>query len=305
MKRIRVFINPKSGQRHFSAAILSAIQKYWDRENIELTYQFSKSVGDGKRKVKQAIRDGIETVLIVGGDGIISSIGSELVGTDIVLGAIPTGSGNGFARHFNIPLDPKAAIRTLFNATEQRIDVGLIDKQPFLVTCSIAWDAAIVHQLEKLHLRGILPYFLAGAQQFFEYKPQVLEIDVDGERITLDKPLIFTVANLTQYGGGAKIAPTAKPNDGFLEMVTVPRQNIPELLGKIHRLFGGTIDQVDSITTRKFKRMELHCSEPFPVQVDGELESERQRIVVEIAPQALSVLVPTQTPDKKRSGESD
>ena len=125
-------------------------------------YQFSKSIGDSRNKVKDAIEHDVDTVIVVGGDGMINSIGNLLLGTGVILGVIPTGSGNGFARHFEIPLQPEKAIRSLAKGRVTEIDVGTANGRPFFITCSLAWDAAIVKSFEKSPVRGILPYVFAA-----------------------------------------------------------------------------------------------------------------------------------------------
>jgi YegS/Rv2252/BmrU family lipid kinase len=267
--------------------------RYWEREGIELFYQFSHSKEDGIAKASRAVERGFDLVIVSGGDGTVSTISRILVGTDTVLGVIPTGSGNGFARHFGIPLTVTKAVRALATGNVRAIDVGLVNGDPFFVTCSMAWDAAIARTFEKSPVRGILPYIFAGVQEFFEYRPQNMSIELDdGETLDFRLPVIFTVANLTQYGGGAIIAPHAKENDGLLELVVGEKKDFALILANLHRLFDGSVHRIPRIVTRNFKTMTIRREKPDPIQVDGEVVDAPEVIEIGVRPLALKVLVP-------------
>ena len=239
------------------------------------------------------MRDGVDAVLVAGGDGMVNSIGGILVGTPVALGVIPTGSGNGFARHFGIPLDGAGAAKALARARRQAIDVGTANGRPFFVTCSLAWDAAIARGFEAFPFRGIAPYVFAAATQLMAYKDQPIHAAIDGAPAQIfSAPILFTIANLTQYGGGAQIAPKARPDDGLMELVVVQRPDLPVTLMNIARLFNGTIDQLPQIATRRFRQMDLHRSRSTPIQMDGELVEAGRDVEIRLLPQALTVLVP-------------
>ena len=292
-RRVRVLINPRSGLSRSFGEIQEVFERFWDNPKIDLSYQFSKSAEDGQAKVRRAMADGVDTILVAGGDGMVNSIGSVLVDTPVALGVIPTGSGNGFARHFNIPLIPQKAVQTLAYSQRQRIDVGVANGQPFFVTCSMAWDAAIVRTFEKSPIRGILPYVLAGAYELIAYEPQPFEVTVDGrERMHCEDPLVFTAANLTEFGGGARVAPHACPDDGYLELVVVARKDAPWLLGDLPKLFDGRVNQLDRVVSRRFSSLHVVRRRPAAIQVDGELVDAPAEVHIEVKPKALTVLVP-------------
>jgi len=293
LRQVRVLINPKSGFSPSFGSVQRALQSHWDVPGIELTYQVSKSAKDGGAKARRAAEQGVDTVLVVGGDGMVNSIGSVLIGTDTVLGVIPTGSGNGFARHFGIPLSPENAARALIGGTPRRIDVGVVNGHPFFVTCSMAWDAAIVRSFERSPFRGIVPYIFAGAYEFLEYTPQPIDVVIDsGRRLVFADPLVFTVANLTQYGGGARIAPNACEDDGALELVVALHQDVARLLGNITRLFDGTINDLPEVVSHRFRRLAVHRERTAPIQVDGELLEVPADFAVHVHHKGLQVLLP-------------
>jgi diacylglycerol kinase (ATP) len=293
LKRVRVLINPKSGLRTSFDSLRSALTTYWDGPDRDLAFQFISDVADSERKVRRAIDDGIDLLLVAGGDGTVSSIGRMLVGTSVCLGTIPTGSGNGLARHFGVPLAAPAAAQALAAGKVRPIDVGLINDRAFLITASLAWDAAIVESFDKIPMRGILPYVFAGVYQFFEHKPQALTVTLDqGEPFTIDDPLVFTIANLSQYGGGAMIAPKAEPDDGILELVIVRRKDLPMLVPNLGKLIGGDIGAVPQVVQRRFRSMVVTRRMPAPIQQDGELVDSPPELHIVCKHKAINMLVP-------------
>lgn len=292
-RQVRVLVNPKSGLGTSFESFWGVVEKHFGGKGADITYQFSNDVDDGRRKAEHAVRENVDAILVAGGDGMVHSIGGVLVGTPVALGVIPTGSGNGFARHFGIPLDIAGAVQALARAKRQAIDVGTANGHPFFVTCSMAWDAAIARGFESFPFRGIAPYVFAAAAQLMAYEDQPIHAALDGGRAQcFANPILFTVANLTQYGGGAQIAPKARPDDGFMELVMVLRPDLPMVLMNIGRLFNGTIDQLPQITTRRFQKMDLHRAKSTPIQMDGELVDAGRDIQIRLLPKALSVLVP-------------
>lgn len=293
MRKVRVLINPKSGLPRLFNTMRQALDRFWDIDGIDLSYQFTQSKEDGIAKAERAVAEGVDTILVSGGDGTVSTIGRVLVDTNVALGVIPGGSGNGFARHFAIPLSAAKAVEALASAAERRIDVGMVNGTPFFVTCSMAWDAAFVRTFEKSPMRGILPYVFAGVQEFFDYERQDMRVTFDGsETIDLKNPMIMTVANLTQFGGGAMIAPHAEDNDGQLEFVGALQKDFPLLLANIVRLFDGSVKRIPRLITRSAAKMVIDRQKAAPIQIDGELVEAAAKIEIDVKPFALRVLVP-------------
>ncbi|MDI6773876.1 MAG: diacylglycerol kinase family protein [Verrucomicrobiota bacterium] len=293
MKRVLVLVNPKAGVPRFFDLLRRAFDRFWDVAGTNLVYQFSQSEEDGIAKAKAAVANGVEIILVVGGDGTVSSIGRVLLNTDTTIGVVPTGSGNGFARHFGIPLSPAKAIAALASASAVTIDVGVMNGAPFLVTCSMAWDASIVRSFDKMPIRGILPYVFAGVYEFFDFQPQRFHARIDDrEELVFPDPLFFTIANLTQYGGGAIIAPRARPDDGRLELVVARRRHLPHLVANIRRFFDGTVHHIPQVVSRSFSTLVVRRERRTVVQIDGELREAPLEITVTANPKALRVLAP-------------
>lgn len=291
MKQVLVLINEKSGVGG-PYRYISAIEKVWDTPEHDVSFQFSQSPEDGAGKVARAVERGTDTVLVVGGDGMVNTIGSQLVHSDVRLGVIPAGSGNGFARHFHTPLHPLAAAEALLHGKTMRIDVGKANERLFFITCSMAWDGALVEAFEKYPFRGIVPYVLAGAQQLLEYKAQPFHARIDGRVLEFRHPLIFTVANLSQFGSDVMVAPDARADSGELELVAIEKKNVPLVVSQIHRFIEKTFHHHPLVSNHHFKQMTVHRENPSPIQIDGELMEAEKEVEVEVIPAALNIIVP-------------
>jgi diacylglycerol kinase family enzyme len=171
--------------------------------------------------------------------------------------------------------------------------VGFANDLPFFITCSLAWDAALVDAFEKSPVRGIFPYIFAAVYEYFEYQPQPFTLILDEkETFEIPDPQLCTIANLTQYGGGAQIAPEAKADDGNLQLVTIRRRNFAKAVAMIGKLFEGKADRIRSIDTRSFRSLTVRREKEGPMQLDGELLSAPAEVHIRVQPRALNVLVP-------------
>ena len=291
MKQVLVLINPKSGVGG-PYRYISAVAKVWDTPEHDVSFQFSQSAEDGIAKVRRAIDRGTDTVLVVGGDGMVNTIGSELIHSSARLGVIPAGSGNGFARHFKIPLHPVAAAQALLDGYTAPIDVGTVNDRPFFVTCSMAWDGALVETFEKYPFRGIVPYVMAGAQQLLEYRAQPFHVEIDGEMLDFKHPLVFTIANLSQFGSDVSIAPDAQADSGDLELVVIEKKDMPLVMSQIHRLIEKTFHHHPLVINRQFKKMVVRRENSSPIQIDGEILNTEGEVRIDVLPSALNVIIP-------------
>ena len=293
-RTVRILYNRRSGPgRSRFEAVRQAVDRHWsgaaDRE-----WLFPESRAASDAMVDAAVADGTDCLLVCGGDGTVSSVGRRLIGTGVAMGVVPVGSGNGLARHFGVPLDPEKAIAALAAGATRRMDVGVAGGVPFLVSASVAWDAALVRAYDALPFRGVVSYALAGIWSFFNYRPQPIKAVVDGrETLRFRQPLLFTVGNLEGWGGGALIDADASAEDGRLELIAGERRDTPRMLAAIRRVFSKGGKALPRVVHRTFRTLSVARPSAAPVQLDGELVDLPKRFDVTVRPSALAVLVPT------------
>ena len=227
-----------------------------------------------------------------GGDGTINEVASALAGTGTALGIVPAGSGNGLARELAIPWDPAAALGVALGRRERVIDVGDVDGRLFVNLAGIGLDAHVAAQFNRRGgRRGLLPYVALGAREILRYRAREYTLRA-GAEVWRERALVIICANARQYGGGAVVAPTAEPDDGQLEVVTVAERSPLVALRDALHLFRHTLDRAPGVSTRRAPTVEITGSEPILFHVDGEAVTGGATVTVRIRPASLRVRVP-------------
>jgi diacylglycerol kinase (ATP) len=241
--------------------------------------------------VAGARRSGFGVVFAVGGDGTVHEIAKRLVGNDLALAIVPTGSGNGFARHLGIPMDPRAAMEASRDRAPLRIDTAEVNGMPYVGVMGVGFDALVAHQFAVHPERGLLTYLRVGAAAFARYRPEEYEIIADGETIST-RAFAVDVANSSQYGNNARVAATASVRDGLLDLVIIRDVSIlaaPVLVG---RVFTGTLHRSRAVITRKVSEVIIRRENAGMAHVDGEPIELGAEVHIRVRPQSLNVLAP-------------
>ncbi len=291
-----IIINPHSGNKNTSKAIIRKIKKYL---TVPYKIYYTQYAGHGAELAKKAVNKKVDIVIAVGGDGTINEIAGSLVNTSSSLGVIPTGSGNGFARSLCIPLNVKDAIKLLNTPKINYIDVGKINNHYFFGIAGIGFDALVGAKFQNYGKRGALPYFFIGIREYFKYTYETFKIE-DSGKIEIHKPLLIAVANTSQYGNGAKIAPQADPGDGFLDLCILYKFNKFQAIKNIISLFNGRINLLPFYSHKKIKSIVINRENSSGYyHVDGEPFFDANNLKIDIIPSALKVCV--QKDDANRS----
>jgi len=239
--------------------------------------------------VKEKVKEGIKRFVAVGGDGTVNEVARGVMNTEAAVGIIPTGSGNGFARHLGIPLNLPGAIDLLRNAHPVAVDYGILNGTPFFCTAGIGFDAKIGYEFSLLGKRGFFSYLRLILARFLSYTPQKYIIRIDGSEITRELFLI-TFANSSQYGNRASIAPQASIKDGFLDVTLLSPFPFYKALNIGIRLLTKTIDSSNYVEIVKCKEVNVERESPGYVHFDGEPKITGRIVDVKIIPGGLNVL---------------
>jgi diacylglycerol kinase (ATP) len=237
---------------------------------------------------QKAIKIGATRIIAIGGDGTINEVASVLVGHSIPLGIIPVGSGNGLARHLNIPLNYKKAFKKALVGASIKIDVGYINHKPFFCTAGVGFDAAVAHRFANSQGRGLINYMRATIVTLFKYKP----IEVRINNAPIEKVFSLSIANANQFGNNAYISPFSNIQDGQLELVKIGILNKIQAGILAVRLFKKSIHHSKNVTLESFKETRIHYLNNAPIHIDGEnLLTDNELLNITISPLALTVIV--------------
>jgi diacylglycerol kinase (ATP) len=238
-----------------------------------------------------AERDGCDVVYAVGGDGTVHEIAKRLVGRGMALGILPIGSGNGFARHIGLPMDTRAALGACSRQRIATIDTGEVNGIPFLGVMGLGFDAWIADRFAAAGTRGFATYLRVGLREFARYRDQDYELVIDGNSMHR-KAKVLTVANASQYGNDARIAPRASVQDGVLDVVAIHDVSLLSAIPLAVRLFRGTIDRSRRVTTARGGDIVIHRPAAGPAHLDGEPVTLPETLHVRVRPASLKVLLP-------------
>lgn len=287
-KSILFIVNPKSGvQKKRQIPLL--VEKNIDRNKYDFSIERTQYAGHACELARAAAERGVDIVVAVGGDGTINEVGRSLVHTSTAMGVIPCGSGNGFARHLGIPLEPKKAIEFINEAHPVSIDYGKLNGRPFFCACGVGFDALVSNHFAKGGRRGLFSYVQKTLADWVTYKSDVYEVEADNVRKKY-KAFVIACGNASQYGNNAYIAPYASMRDGLLT-VSVLSPFLPVEVPKIvAQLFANRFDKSDHMTMLTARRIKIKRKAAGPVHYDGEPCEMEANLVVEVVPEGIKVL---------------
>jgi diacylglycerol kinase (ATP) len=227
---------------------------------------FTDYAGHATEIAQQAVIEGIEKVIAIGGDGTVNEVARGLMGSSTALGIVPIGSGNGLARHLKIPLKMEKAIQFAITQPSKLMDVCFLNEIPFFCTAGVGFDAEVAHEFAKQNSRGLKTYARMALKSFRTYKSETYLFDNREDKTAF----AITFANATQYGNNALISPKSKIDDGQIEMVILkpfPFGAAP-IIGV--RLFRGTLPNSRYIQMQSGQSFSLASAKNFLIHFDGE-----------------------------------
>lgn len=286
--KVTVIINPISGGKKKDWIAKEIIKKLSKTHQIEI--MFTEAPQHATTLAKEALGRHTDIIAVVGGDGSVNEVSQAIIGTDATLAIIPTGSGNGFARHLNIPLKVNEAIDLISNGKVEMIDTAKINNRSYLGVAGIGFDAEIGWAFDQFGYRGFFPYMLLTVKEFPKYQPAVYDLLIDGKHY-LREAFLISFANSSQFGNGAFIAPKAKVNDGTLDIVIIKKFPSYETVEIVSRLFNHTLHRSKYVEIIKCKEVIIK-QKNLKAHIDGEPAFFPDGIEVKVEPSSLKVIIP-------------
>ncbi|MCB1084675.1 MAG: diacylglycerol kinase family lipid kinase [Chlamydiia bacterium] len=287
--KVCFIVNPISGVGK-QKKIEQLIKKNLNRKEFQYEVVYTKGPKHATELSLQAVKRGAEIIVAVGGDGSVNEVAQGMIGSSAALAIVPTGSGNGFASHFDIPTDPAKAIQVINEKHDLWIDTVRINDETYLGVAGIGFDADVSLAFANLDKRGPASYLLVILSELPKYKPQYYDLVIDGKPLH-KKAFLICFANAKQYGNNAFIAPNAKVDDGLLDVIIwkeFPPHAAPKL---VHDLFTKHLE--DSKYTECHQCQEVILKKPLQtLHIDGEPLSADGDVYIRVLPSSLKILTP-------------
>jgi diacylglycerol kinase (ATP) len=294
-RRCAVVVNPVKVGPDFRDEVVQTLTGHgWDEPLwLETTVE-----DPGRGMVAEAVRAGVELVVAAGGDGTVRLVADGLVGTDIVLGVVPAGTGNLLARNLSIPLTESDALQVVVAGHVRRIDLielSADDGEPehFAVMAGSGIDSAIMHDADpalKARLGPAAYFFVVG--KALGRLPLDATIQIDGHRPRRRNAMLVLIGNVGHLPGGIDLLPAAEAQDGRLHLfVASPRRLIDwlRLAARIVTRRGRERDTVDSWAG---ERVQITLAEPDNYELDGDVVGSCTTLRARVVPGAVRVCVP-------------
>lgn len=296
--KITFILNPISGTTN-KAGIPHLIDTILDKDKFEYTIAETLRAGHASELAREAAQSGIDVVVAVGGDGTVNEVARALVNTRTALGIIPCGSGNGLARHLMLPMNAKGALEVLNKCEIHDLDYGMINSIPFFCTCGMGFDAFISMKFALAGKRGPITYVENVLKEGLKYKPETYTVE-DETGTKQYKAFLISIANASQYGNDAYIAPQASMRDGLMDIIIMEPFDVLEAAQVSIDMFNKTLDKNSRIKTFRSKHIVIHRAEPGVVHYDGDPIMADADLDIQIKEKGIRVVVNPDADKRKR-----
>lgn len=287
--RLLLIINPKAG--HAKGPLIKdliAPSGISDKYDVEVA--FTQARGHAIDLAKKAVADGVQIVVAAGGDGTVNEVASALVNSPSALAIIPAGSGNGLAKHLNYPMNPIKSLKKIKDGKINMIDTLQINDRFALNVSGLGFDGYVAWLFNQNGKRGLMSYTKIALKEYFTYESADFNLLMDDQQITMTAHMVV-IANASQFGNAAIIAPFADLRDGLIDIVVVKRPPWFLMPGTFYHLFNGSLKPNQYTRMLTCKKLSIRSSRPLHLHIDGEPNEPVSNVEVKVQPQSLKVIV--------------
>jgi YegS/Rv2252/BmrU family lipid kinase len=290
-RRVALLVNPSAGGGR-AARALPSVEAELRRLGVPFHTEATRSL-EHARELALAAADAGEVVVTLSGDGLIGAVAGALRGHDrAIMGVLPGGRGNDFARVSGIPLDPVAACAVIASGVARPMDVGDVGGRTFVGIASLGFDSVANRIANEAPSRlGPLVYAYGALRALATWRPATFEVAVGSDRRTFTGWTV-AAANNRAYGGGMLLAPDARLDDGELDVVLTAPDSKLDFLRRLPLVFKGTHVDLPSVTVLRGREVRIAADRPFAVYADGDPIGELP-VTIKAIPAAIRVLLPT------------
>ena len=288
-KKTVIVVNPISGVGK-QKKIETLLKENLNQDLFDYTVRYTERIHHGTEIAREAVDQGYDCVVAVGGDGSVNDVAQGLKDSGVTMGIIPCGSGNGLARGLKIPLRPASAIRMLNDMHEQTIDSIVInDKYISVNAAGVGFDAYIARLMKAAKTRGFAAYTNLILREYGPYQCNTYRLTFDDGRTIERKAWFIAIANGSQFGYNLSVAPKARLNDGLLDVTILDKVPIDHIPITAPLAFTRLLDH--SQHAEMFRSKDLHVEGNLHkwVNIDGEGENLGKELHFVVHPDSVKI----------------
>lgn len=291
--KIKLIINPASGGKK-AEKLIPAINEILRRSRLDFDIGITRNPGEATYLAREASKNNFQIIVAAGGDGTVNEVVNGIIGSNSLLGVIPLGLGNDFAKGIGIPSKLKEACLVFSDGITRDIDVGRVNNRYFVNGLGIGFDAWVAWESQRI--RKFLPskwiYLFAAIKIMFKYQP--IPVKIDFAKTSLEKRvLLIAVGNGKSCGGGFLLTPEAEFDDGLIDACIIDGIDRAKLIIHLPKALKGTHTRLPYVTAFKTNRLTINSPNLLLAHVDGEILQD-YKFQIEILPKRLKVITPKQ-----------
>jgi diacylglycerol kinase (ATP) len=289
-REIALLVNPTSGGGK-GARLAEPVAERLRSGGASVDQLIGRDADEAFDLLRNRVAAGVDAVVAVGGDGLVNMALQVVAGTDVPLGVIPAGTGNDFARALGLDLrDPLKAIESINRGQAREVDLGRVSGRWFGGVLGSGFDSMVNERANLMTWpHGRIRYDLAMLAELRTYRPVPFTLVLDGE-VWETEAMLVAVGNSPSYGGGMRICPDARLDDGLLDVTVVGPISKPKFVRLFPTVYKGTHVRNPAVTVKRAKVVSLSAAS-VTAYADGERVAVLP-VTCEAVPRALHVLAP-------------
>ena len=245
------------------------------------------------KQVKRLLKDGVDLLVVWGGDGMVQRCVDALAGTEVALAVVPAGTANLFAANLGIPQDIEQAVAIGLRGDRRKLDAGRFNGEHFAVMAGAGFDAAMIREADgtlKDRL-GRAAYVVTGSKNL-RAKPFKAKITVDGAPWYAGDATCILIGNVGRLFGGVDVFEDASPDDGRLEIGVVHAEGVTDWVRTLARTAVGHAERSPLVQSTSAKSVKVKLNRKVLYELDGGDREKVKKFAVKVRPQAVTVCVP-------------
>lgn len=287
-RKLLFIVNPNAGKK-ISSTVIDIIRAEFP-ENIYYQIVIWKNKDHFDEITELLKTQDYTDAIAVGGDGTVNHVAKTILNTNIRLGIVPIGSGNGLARSLGLSMKIEEVIHQIALGKTGTIDSGVVNGVPFFCTSGIGFDAHIGHLFASSKKRGLQSYVKIILSQLLNYRAKEYILTINN-RTFKRKAFLVTVANAGQYGNDFYIAPQASLSDGLFHVVILKPFKPHQIVGLMYHILTRKAYKNSCIETFVTNQLTIERQNKDTIHFDGEPMMQTERVVFENKPDSLKVIL--------------